>query len=72
MRGGRASHIDQGPHYRFPARVLERPGVTAFGGRASGRGRRAGSCRKKINFPLTASAPVQGVQQHFYSGTSSA
>ena len=26
MRGVRASHIDQGRHSRFPARVLQRPG----------------------------------------------
>ena len=27
-RGVRASHIDQGRHSRFPARVLQRPGLT--------------------------------------------
>ena len=28
MRGGPASHIDQGRHSRFTARVLQRPGPT--------------------------------------------
>ena len=27
MRGGPASHIDQGRHSRFTARVLQRPGT---------------------------------------------